>query len=301
MTETHLVDYLTEYHAFKDELFGLYGGEGARLATKESSYGMGTARGFWLAEWEGRRASAERTAASIGDDEIKLFYDVCQLVRPSLSYVIGNSFGLSTFCLALAWPAGRVAAIDNWSEPDTQVLARPLTERIVAARGWERRVHIHTGSSPGDTPAALAAAGGGPVSLFFIDGWHRDPAALADFVGALPHLDRRSVVFWHNVNEVAGAFEFAYRDHARELFDEHVVLRTQGPMGVYYNRTEHPGLHTYLTDSCLVWRDFDRLRQLLENQFFLRRMLELRDTPSWKLAKAVSWPLRRIRRIGRSA
>jgi hypothetical protein len=111
-----LSSYLEDYHRFKERLFGLYAAQGARLSRKDSARGGGTSWGYQMAAWGSHTSPGKLTGSSIGDDEIRVFFDLCQLARPRVAYIVGNGFGLSTFCLALAMPGGRIAAIDNWSE-----------------------------------------------------------------------------------------------------------------------------------------------------------------------------------------
>lgn len=272
-SETRFDAYYTEFRDFKKRLFDLYATEGAVLKPKDVPASLGTTKGYWLAEWDGRRPEHPRSSASIGDDEIKLFYDLCQIVQPTRSYIIGNSFGLSTFCLATAWPSGSVVAIDTWGDVDTRNLAKPLFERIISSRGIGN-VQVHAGPSPQETPLAVKlfppVEGSQAISLYFIDGLHRNPAALDDFVGALPYLDRSSVVLWHNVNDVAESFETAYERHGRSLFDQHHVLRTHGPMGIDYSSEAHPELHAYLNDFTLIWQDWERYMALLDQDAMQR-------------------------------
>ena len=289
------VPYAEALHALRERLFGLYADQGALLERKVMPWSLGTTWGYWLREWKGMRASKENSAASIGDDEVRLFSDLCQLVRPEVSYVIGNSFGFSTFCLALAWPRGRVVAIDNWSEPDTAAINQPLTDAIIAAGGFGNVV-VHTGSSPADTRAALEAAGcaGRPLSIAFIDGLHRNDAALADFRGLLPHLDERSIVLWHNVNTTADAFREGWRGGGNRLYDQMHVLRTHGPLGIYYARAAHPAVHRYLADSSLVWPEWERYIHLVSSEDELQRFERMARSVPWRMAAAVTRPLRSL-------
>lgn len=290
-----LVAYAGALQAFRKQLLDLYAAQGAVLGRKVLPWSLGTTWGYWLAEWNGMRASKQTSAASIGEDEVRLFYDLCQLVRPSCSYVIGNSFGFSTFCLALAWPEGRVVAIDNWSEPDTAALNQPLTAAVTEAGGFSN-VHVHTGSSPDDTAAALAAGGcsGEPLSIAFIDGLHREAAAYADFTGLLPHLNSRSVVLWHNVNATPAAFRDGWESGGSGLFDQSHVLRTHGPLGIYYSSAEHPMLHQYLENSSIVWPEWERYIDLVSHEDDLQRFFELRASAPWRLGAALTRPIRKL-------
>jgi predicted O-methyltransferase YrrM len=253
-----LNSYLDEIRAFKRALFGAYEAEGCRFERKIPARAGGTTWGYRLTEWNGRRLAAKATGSSIGEDEIRVIHDIVQLTRPTSVYIIGNAFGFSTICFALAAPGARVVAIDNWSEGDDSLAARDLTLKVAAQRGLTN-VHLHTGSSPDDTPAAMTEGKiAGKLSIFFIDGMHTDEAAFRDFVGALPYLDATSVVLWHNAYSVRNGFRSAYEQHGNKLFDRNVVLRTYGPLGVTYHAGKHAELDRYFQETSLLWNDWDR-------------------------------------------
>lgn len=252
---------------------------------------MSTTKGYWLAEWRGNRPAVERSAASIGDDEIKLFYDCCQLLNPVRTYVIGNSFGLSTFTFALALPEQEVIAIDNWSEPGIGELTKSLSEAIIAAASLTN-VRLVTGTSPQDTAKALNPSGPtarAPISIAFIDGLHRNHAAKADYDGLIPFLDNQSVVFWHNVNDVDDAFTSAYFQHGVNHFDRKLVLRTHGPLGVFFSSEAHPQLQSYLESCCLIWPEWQKGVSLYT--FEAEEHERLERSRMRKLVRLISAPL----------
>jgi hypothetical protein len=122
------------------------------------------------------------------------------------------------------------------------------------------RVSIFTGSSPQDIPAALKSwKGRAPktVDLAFIDGMHTDEAAAADFAGLLPYLRDRSVLLWHNVHGTRRAFEEAVAADGGRYWNQRRVLRTYGPLGIYYHDGRHPLLHEYLVAMNLLWNDWE--------------------------------------------
>lgn len=264
----NLDGYLDDVRLYKERLFELYSSAGAVLGRKETPRGGGTTWGYRLISCPGYDSGGKPTGTSIGDDEIRIFYDICQLIKPQRSLVIGNGFGVSAFALALAWPAGEVVAMDNWSEGEAGIVARDLCLKICHAGGMDGRVTIFTGTSPADTPAAmqpLVRRGQDTLDLAFIDGLHKDEAAAADFQGLRPCLRRHSVVLWHNIHATSRAFTESDTSGVGAQWDKHCVLRTYGPLGIYYHSEEHPALHQYLTLSNLLWSDWSRyLRALLK-------------------------------------
>jgi predicted O-methyltransferase YrrM len=260
-----LQDYLDAVGSYKERLFRLYDSTGAVLGRKETPRGGGTTWGYRLVSCPGFDAGGKLTGTSIGDDEIRIFYDICQLIKPRRSMVIGNGFGLSAFGLALAWPEGEVVAMDNWSEGEAGIAGRDLSLKICREGGMDGRVTIFTGTSPQDTPAAMrrwVERGENCLDLAFIDGLHAEAAAAADFEGLRPYLRSRSVVIWHNIHKTARAFE-----EASAFWQAHCALRSYGPLGISYQPEEHPQLHSYLQVSNLVWNEWSRyLRALLKSR-----------------------------------
>jgi hypothetical protein len=136
--------------------------------------------------------------------------------------------------------------------------ARDLSLAIAASLG-ECEVHILTGTSPADTDRLLRELLGGPATLdlVFIDGMHTDLAASADFSGVRKYLTSTSLVLWHNVHATQGAFARSWQEDA-PLWDQRLVLRTYGPLGLYFNSRAHPELLSYLTDLNLIWSAWEK-------------------------------------------
>ncbi|MGQ0764275.1 MAG: class I SAM-dependent methyltransferase [Gemmatimonadota bacterium] len=285
------------FRDFRHSLFGLYERRGVHLEHKEMPWTLGTTWGYWLGSWNGKAATDTACAASIGEDEIRLFHDVCELTDPATALVIGHSFGLSTFCLALAAPAARVVALDNWSDVDSTILQKPLTEAILAS-GETPNVHLHEGESPRDLAAAIECAGiSGTLDLVFIDGMHTDQAAAADFAGLRPWLGKRTIVFWHNVHLTGHAFHDGAGGTAARLYDVRSVLRTHGPMGIYYSSEAHPLLNEYLRAASLFWPEWRRYVHLTSHERELIRFESIRSGAPWRAMAAVGRPLRHLARM----
>jgi predicted O-methyltransferase YrrM len=292
MNTNEVALYLDHYSTYRTQLFDLYSTRDAVLSPKYVPWTLLTTWGYWLSQWRDYRPAKERSAASIGEDEIKIFYDLSSIARPAVSYVIGNSFGLSTFALALANRDGVVVAIDNWSEPELGDANRALSEEIIKQTPFPN-VRLYTGTSPTDTQAALTSVlHDRPLAFAFIDGLHRNEAAAADYRGLIPYLDRRSLVLWHNVNCVDQAFLESYDRHGRQLFDTAVVLRTHGPMGVFFSAAEHPKVMEYLRTNSLPWPEWERFIFVLEHEAFLKVELARRQSLAWKSLKMLISPFR---------
>ncbi len=278
-----LESYLGGWAAYRSRLAALY--EGQPLARKKAARGGGWTWGYVLTGSEG-----STTGSSIGEDEIRLFYDLCLLSAPSTAYVIGHAFGLSTFALALAaGPGCRVFGIDNWQEGANPHGARRLSERLIGDHAELANVRLSSGTSPADTPRALAQLDG-PLSLLFIDAEHTDAAALADFEGCLPFLTDASLCLWHNVDQTLGAFDRAWERAAVLGFDRRYVLRSYGPTGVFFSSRRHPLLDPYLAAGGLVWHDWQTFLPVIRRVRRCRTLLERDRRPTARLE-------RRLRRL----
>lgn len=190
------------------------------------------------------------TGSSIGEDEIKFFFDLPHLIDAKYSYCIGVAFGLSMFNLALAKPDNRVYGIDNYSERAGAGTnhARELVERLI--HDHFVNVCLHIGTSPEDTPVCLSTMPqDAKLSLVFIDGLHSNSAAMADYTGVRSFIDDRTVVLWHDAFLVSNAFRECFEPN---LFNRLYIMRTYGVMGIYFNTHAHPALEHYLRDNCLV-------------------------------------------------
>jgi predicted O-methyltransferase YrrM len=256
---SYLIRYLDEIRTYKERLFGLYASAGAELGRNRITRAGGTTWGYRLVACDGYHGQGKITGTSIGEDEIRIFYDLCQLLQPKRTLVIGNGFGLSTLAIGLAYPTGEVISMDNWSEGRAGSAAKNISEQIVRDAGLADRIRIFTGTSPQDIPAALQTCrtrGEPMIDLAFIDGMHTNHAATADFQGLRPYVNQSSVVLWHNVHKTKQAFEAAGSHANDQTWDQCCVLRTYGPLGIMYKLEEHPQLHQYLMDSTLIWRDW---------------------------------------------
>lgn len=240
-------EYYDWLRARKVDLFALYSGE--TLQQKIVPQGHGWTWGYRLL-FDGRAA----TGSSIGEDEIRFLLDLPHVTNSHSALCIGVAFGLSCCALALSRPEQQVFGIDNYSERAGQGTdhARNLVQRL--AREKLRNLHLHIGTSPGDTAACLAGLSRGEsLGIVFIDGLHTDEAAAADFDGVRPYISSKTVVLWHDVFATERAFADRFPS---ELFDRRLVLHTYGVMGVYFSATEHPALESYLADNCLLWDDW---------------------------------------------
>lgn len=227
----------------RQALLNLYAGYEIRTRGPSPRWEAKAPRGahgfeFWT---NGRKA----TGSSVGADEIDLLMGLACRLRIRSALGVGVAFGVSTFALAFGNPNAIVVGIDDYSEragPGSQQ-ARTLVESVLADRC--PRVRLHIGRSPESTAAALVGVPL-PLGLLFIDGLHTEEASMADFRGALPYLDRRSVVLWHDTH-MGGVRRSWRRSQKIGPHRQHRQLRTYSAMGISYNAAEHPWLDEELT------------------------------------------------------
>lgn len=265
--------HLDRFRLFHEQLMALYP-EGSLIPRKPNRAGGWT--------WGYRYRDAERplTGSSIGEDEIRLLFDLVTLGAPGSAFVIGHAFGLSTFALAVASGGTcQVFAIDSWAEGSDSKTARDLSEQLIATRPVLSRVRLTSGRSPDKTPQALAGLDG-PLGILFIDGEHTNEAAAADFEGARPHLDQRTICLWHNVDQTIAAFDDSLHADEDRPWDRRYVLRSYGPLGITFSSTAHPWLDPYLASHNLIWADWQTYLPVLQRVRRAAWLLE-KDSGRW--------------------
>lgn len=241
--------YYDYIHQRKQALFALYKDED--LGKKEYGHGMGWTWGYRLLV-DGQMA----TGSSIGEDEIRIFLDLPHLLDARYSFCVGVAFGLSTFCLALSKADNIVHCIDNYSERMGSATNRAKEFVLKTIEAHFPNVRLTIGTSPEDTVQCLSELSDKEkLSIAFIDGFHSNEAAEADFHGMGSYIDQKTVVLWHNADAISHAFESCFDP---SLHDRRHILKTYGTMGIYYNSKEHPVLTSYLADNCLVWNSWQQ-------------------------------------------
>src|SRR5262245_49600555 len=96
------------------QLFSLYEGEDVRpkYLRRKHTDNPGEA---WTWGHQFIIGGKSACGSSIGEDEIRLFFELSDLVDDRPSATIGVAFGLSLFALALARPGVPAIGIDNYS------------------------------------------------------------------------------------------------------------------------------------------------------------------------------------------
>jgi len=123
-----------------------------------------------------------------------LFMQIQRVYDPKSVFVIGNSFGLSTFVLAEVFPGAVIDAIDAEIEGLEAKIGTALTREIAAK--YFPNVNVTVGFSPNDIPSALRRE---RYDLVFVDGGHTNEQMLLDFHGILAYCSEECAIVFHDV------------------------------------------------------------------------------------------------------
>jgi predicted O-methyltransferase YrrM len=123
-----------------------------------------------------------------------LFTQLQRVICPTSIFIIGNSFGLSTFVLAELFPTATLDAIDAEIEGLEASRGTHITRQIAAQ--YFPNVQVTVGFSPTDLSKATLRR---PYNLIFIDGMHTNEQVVLDFNGMLPYCDNECVIVFHDV------------------------------------------------------------------------------------------------------
>lgn len=128
--------------------------------------------------------------------EVYFFESLFQLLHPSRILVIGNSFGWSSYALAMLNPDARVLTIEVGEESFTDMWIE-LSNEIANREGLAARAV--KGRSPDDLEKIMAQEDFAEVDFALIDGGHSPSHIRADFEGMFPHASVDAVFVFHDV------------------------------------------------------------------------------------------------------
>ncbi len=123
-----------------------------------------------------------------------VFSMISKIFEPDGIFIIGNSFGLSTFILADLFPNSEIDVIDAELEGLDVKIGSELTKKL--ASDFFKNVKLTVGFSPNDLSKSMRRK---KYNFFFIDGLHTDEQILLDFEGILPYCDNECVLYFHDV------------------------------------------------------------------------------------------------------
>jgi predicted O-methyltransferase YrrM len=179
----------------------------------------------------------------VNRDEAVLLYNIAKGFAGRKALEIGCWRGWSTCHLALG---GVSLDVVDPGLADAEVRAE--IEAMLGCAGLADDVRLHPAASP-EGVEALAAAGAGPWSLFFIDGDHEAPAPERDVEACLPHAAPDAAFVFHDLAspEVAEALR---RLEARGFVV--MLYQTMQIMGIAW-RGRVPPVH-HVPDPKIAWQ-----------------------------------------------
>lgn len=128
--------------------------------------------------------------------EIAFLESLSSLTDFKKIFIVGNSFGFSTFALALMNPQAKVVAIEIGMEPFTEQWI-DRTNTIAQAEGLN--IKVVKGSSPENNAEIIERELGGSIDFAFIDGLHTNEAVQKDFDSLRPFGHPRTIFGFHDV------------------------------------------------------------------------------------------------------
>lgn len=159
-------------------------------------------------------------------------------------FIIGNSFGLSTFVLADLFPNAKVDVIDAELEGLDVKLGSDLTKKL--SKETFTNVNLTVGFSPQDLKSAMRSD---MYNFFFVDGLHTNEQILLDFEGILPFCDENCIIYFHDVVScrMLDSWEIIKQKSAPLGFEPFTLGFTQ--MGCTVLLRGYPILRDYLKSS----------------------------------------------------
>jgi len=178
--------------------------------------------------------------------EIMLLSSVSKYQKPQKILVIGNSFGWSTFALALANPDATILAIDNLSEGSNAQFAFGISQKI-ASENFPN-VNIIEGTSPDDIDTLVHQYLEGVIDLALIDGLHTNEQQTKDFQALEGFLSTRSLVLFHDVLNINMTKSFVGLQKKYRQYESAILPRMPSGMG-YFLSKESPAQTLQLLSS----------------------------------------------------
>ena len=149
----------------------------------------------------------DEIGAGIAKADVELFLNIkneCDSIKNI--YIIGNSFGFSTFVLSTIFPDARIDVIDAEIEGDRNKDGSELTRKIIKEYGLD--ILLTIGFSPTDNSIAMRSE---YYDLVFVDGLHTPKQLGLDLNGIINHTKSGSYIVCHDLG-VWKQLWFAIRD-----------------------------------------------------------------------------------------
>lgn len=173
--------------------------------------------------------------AGISPIEMMFCSALLESFAPKNIFIIGNSFGWSTFAFALACPQSKIVVIDAVIEGYDNQAMFDMTQHIIEKEGFGN-VTLVKAVSPQDVDAVVESHMTGTIDVALIDGDHTNEQQAKDFQALYPHLSTQSIVLFHDVLnwDLVESFRQLRAQYSHLASD--ILMRTPSGMGVFYSR-----------------------------------------------------------------
>lgn len=218
-----------------NKLIALYETRGFQVSTGLSPSDF---NGYELAPftWLIEDGKSYTNGLGIGMQEVYFLECLFADYHPKNILVIGNSFGWSTFALALINPSAKIVALDAGFDKNS-LAGLDFTRRVAAEEGLN--ITAIRGVSPGDVPNAVSAFGG-EIDFAFIDGNHTNEQIVLDYKAVRDCAAPDSVYLFHDVRMLGLMSGFGNVERAAGQTGQ-ILSGTTSGMGILYDTSQpHP-------------------------------------------------------------
>jgi hypothetical protein len=183
------------------------------------------------------------TGGGIGLDEVHFLDDLCEALSPQGVFVIGNTFGWSTFAFAFS-QSSKVVALDAGIEGLDNMSGIKLTNYI--AQQEKLKVQCVYGRSPDDVKTTILNNMIAPPTLVFIDGLHENTQLIKDFDSVLDTAPNATFLLHDIVNcNMQKAFNQISASVSQTHFTK-ILWRTFSGMGIVIPKERLANLETII-------------------------------------------------------
>ena len=228
--------------------------------------------------------SGESLTVGLGVSLQEIYFLECLFGKfePRSCFIIGNSWGWSTFALALLNPSAKVVAIDSAVGPQF-LEGLNFTNQVAHEHGLN--VKAIQASSPEDVPRVMRHEFEGPVEFVFIDGQHTNDQLSRDFDAVLPFASHETVFLFHDVLDW-GLLDGLKHASGTAAMPYHLLDGTTSGMGIIFDEAHRPNV----ADAIAPFIVSASVKRVLNDEVYRkthRRSVRLRRSIAKRLPKAL--------------
>ncbi len=189
--------------------------------------------------WLIKESKNHTDGLGISTQEIYFLECLFEEFSPKNIFIVGNSFGWSTFAMSLLNPASKIVAIDSGFSKNS-LDGIDFTNRTAKEENL-RNVLALQAASPQDVEGVVKSSFEGPVDFVFIDAMHTNEHILLDFTAVQPVSAENCVFLFHDIHqydlhESFGRIKNSVGGHAS------ILLGTTSGMGIVCAGDPPPGV-----------------------------------------------------------